>query len=123
MLLLSESDVTTLVDPDLLIEASEEAYTTFSLGNAEVPPRSEILRRDPEHVILTMPGLIEGRVFGAKLIASCASPQPAEGPRITAFVLLFDVVTNAPLGLHRRGPTYGPTHGGWDRRCHEAPGP
>jgi ornithine cyclodeaminase/alanine dehydrogenase-like protein (mu-crystallin family) len=99
MLLLSESDVAALVDPDLLIEAAEEAYTALSLGAAEVPLRGEILRRDPEHVILTMPGLIEGRVFGAKLVASRASPDPAAGPRITAFVLLFDVRANAPLGL------------------------
>jgi len=99
MLLLSESDVTALVDPDLVIEAAEEAYRTLSLGKAEVPLRGEILRRDPEHVILTMPGLIEGRVFGAKLVASRASPDRAAGPGITAFVLLFDVRSNAPLGL------------------------
>ena len=99
MLLLSESDVAALVDPDLLIQAAEEAYKALSLDEAEVPLRGEILRRDPEHVILTMPGLIEGRVFGAKLVASRASPDPGAGPRITAFVLLFDVGANAPLGL------------------------
>ena len=99
MLLLSESDVAALVEPDLLIEAAEEAYRALSLGEAEVPLRGEILRQDPEHVILSMPGLVEGRVFGAKLVASRADPDPAAGPRITAFLLLCDVRDNAPLGL------------------------
>lgn len=97
MKLLSEADVHGLMDPDAAIRSARDAYTALSTGGAEVPLRIEIHRPDVGGVILVMPGLVHGRVFGLKLIAN--REEEVRGLLTTSMVLLFDAESLAPLGL------------------------
>lgn len=92
MKLLSEADLRRLLTPELAVESSARAFVALSRGEIVVPVRSEIARPDGRGVIFAMPGLLPGRVFGLKMIAT-------HGEASVAMVLLFDAETLVPLGL------------------------
>jgi len=99
MRLLSEADVRRLVDPDAAIRASAEAYRLLSTGAAEVPLRTEIPRPEVGGVVLVMPGLVRGRVFGLKIIGARTEGTADGAPETVSMVLLFDAETQVPLGM------------------------
>ena len=99
MKLLSETDFRSLIDPDFLIAAADDSYKALSLGKADIPLRTEFVRKDPEHIVFLMPCFIEKDVFGLKVIANRADASRPTGWITASFVMVFDVITNTPLGL------------------------
>jgi ornithine cyclodeaminase len=98
MRVLSADDVERLLTPELAMESAEEAYRVFSSGEAQVPPRSEIHRSNPEGVALIMSGLIGSRVLGMKLVGTVAADDPTRR-YTTCLIVVWDAATLEPRGL------------------------
>ena len=97
MRLLSERDLHAIVDPDLLIDASEDAFRMLSDGRAQIPPRTE-LQLPQGGTFFVMPGVVSDAYFGLKLIAS-RSDRDGPGTKTTSLILLIDAKTLSPLGM------------------------
>ncbi len=57
MILLSEKVVDTLIPVDMVIETAVTAYSAFSDRSANIPLRAEVHRKNPDGLMLAMPGL------------------------------------------------------------------
>jgi ornithine cyclodeaminase/alanine dehydrogenase-like protein (mu-crystallin family) len=99
MRVLSTDDVERLLTPELAMASAEEAYRVFSSGEAQVPPRSEIHRSDPDGVALIMSGLIGSRVLGMKLVGDIAASDDRARRYTTCLILVWDAATLEPRGL------------------------
>jgi ornithine cyclodeaminase/alanine dehydrogenase-like protein (mu-crystallin family) len=81
------------------MDSAEEAYRAFSGGEAQVPPRRETHRSDPDGVALIMSSLIGNRVLGMKLVGNgVASDDPARR-HTTCLIVVWDAATLKPRGL------------------------
>src|SRR5690606_34912333 len=98
MKLLSESDVRNLVDPDLAIRQSAEAFRLLTAGKARIPLRTEI-PLSGNGVFFIMPGIVSERFLGFKLSANRPDPTDPSGLRTTSLVLISDAETLQPMGL------------------------
>ncbi len=98
MKILSESDVSSLFDPDEAIRLGAEAFKMLSDGRADIPVRTDILRPAFDGVIMVMPGYIDGQLLGLKVNAS----QREAGTQkllTTSLVLVFPESDFTPVGL------------------------
>lgn len=99
MKLLSEAEVERLITPELAIESAAQAYAALSAGNAQVPQRMEIYRKNPTGRSLIMPGFVGGRVFGVK-VGGYVLDGGDTGRRLsTGMILIWDARTLTPRGL------------------------
>lgn len=98
MKLLSENDVRSLVDPDLAISQSAEAFRLLSAGNARIPLRTEI-SLSGNGVFFIMPGIVSERYLGFKLIANRPDTSDPSGLRTTSLIMIIDAESLQPLGL------------------------
>lgn len=86
-----------LIEPRRLIDWSDEAFRALSAGRANVPLRSELLRKNPDGVVLAMPALLDDRYLGVKVIGSVAAEACKNAT--TCLMLIWDAVSLRPLGL------------------------
>jgi ornithine cyclodeaminase/alanine dehydrogenase-like protein (mu-crystallin family) len=98
VLLLSEEVVDTLVTVEMAIETAVEAYSAFSDGRANVPLRAEVHRRNPDGIMLAMPGLV-GDTIGIKVNSSVVIGDDPDTRNTTAMLLVWDARTLRPRGL------------------------
>jgi alanine dehydrogenase len=99
MRVLSEADVAKLIQPELAIRSAEEAYAAFSGGTAQIPPRGEIHRRDPDGTALVMCGLIGNSTLGVKLVGSVVADRNSSRRNTTCLIVIWDAATLIPRGL------------------------
>src|SRR5690348_10579899 len=88
MLILTETEVATLLDLDALADALRQAFRSVSDGSASVPPRVGAL--SPAGLLGAMPGYVPGLGLAAKLVTYFRD-NPARGiPGHQAIVVLAD---------------------------------
>lgn len=98
MILLSEKVVDTLVTVDMAIETAIEAYSAFSARSANIPLRAEVHRKNPDGIMLAMPGLV-GDTIGIKVNSSVVVDGDPDKRNTTAMLLIWDARTLRPRGL------------------------
>ena len=96
MLLLTRSEVETLLDPNALIDALEVGFRDVSSGRASVPPR--VAAFTPGGFLGAMPGYAAG-VLETKLVTVFHDNEARGLPSHQALIALFDPATGAPLAL------------------------
>jgi ornithine cyclodeaminase len=100
VLLLDESDVQSLLDPDDLIEAVAAGLAEMSDGSASVPPRVAASVTARGGLLAAMPGYLPNLgVLGAKLVSVFPGNAGTALPTHQAVVMLFDPATGAPEAL------------------------
>lgn len=100
MRIITASQVESLLDPTLCIEALRAAMITVSEGGAELPIRRFMPVIGSEGKMAIMPGALQDpRCFGIKLVAKY--PREPDSPYGTheGMVLLFDSDTGLPLAM------------------------
>src|SRR5262249_19639807 len=96
---ISERALEKILPIDVAIEAAEEAFRAHSSGLATIPLRSEIHRENPAGTALIMPGLIDNKVLGVKLIGSVTNGVKPPSKSTTCMLLIWDARTLRPRGL------------------------
>ena len=97
LVLLDETRVRELLDPDELFEALRQAFRSISDGSASVPPRVAALT--PSGLLGTMPGYVPGLGLGAKLVTYFRDNHARGLPGHQALIALFDPDDGRPLAL------------------------
>jgi alanine dehydrogenase len=94
MLLLSETQVQSLIDIDELIAALEQAHTQYSTGRAVMPVRLVVPLPEIQGRITSMPGyLSDDRALGMKVVTYFQN-NPKQGlPAILATIMLFSAAS------------------------------
>jgi len=94
--MLSQADVTALLDLDRLLDALEDGFRAVSSGKVEVPGRTAVTT---EHGgwLGTMPGYGAGLGLGVKLVSVFPHNDAAGLPSHQALIALFDPATGSPL--------------------------
>src|SRR6266849_213572 len=98
VLMLSQADVTALLDLDRLLDALEEGFRAVSSGEVEVPGRSAVTT-EHDGWLGTMPGYGPGLGLGVKLVSVFPHNDAAGLPSHQALIALFDPVTGSPLAV------------------------
>ncbi len=96
--MLSQADVTALLDLDRLLDALEEGFRAVSSGKVEVPGRTAVTA---EHGgwLGTMPGYGAGLGLGVKLVSVFPHNDAAGLPSHQALIALFDPATGSPVAV------------------------
>ena len=105
-LLLSRSDVEQLLSMDETIEAVEEAFRQFALGNVIMPQRTVIAIEDHHGVHLGMPAFIGGEMDALALKVVTIYPEnptKRQLPTTLGTLLLNDPATGALLAVMDAG--------------------
>jgi len=105
-LLLSRRDVADLLTMKEAIEAVDEAFRQFALGQVAMPQRTIIRIADHHGLHVTMPAYINGRLDALAVKVATAYPDnPAlhKLPTVMGLVLLNDPRTGAPLAVMDAG--------------------
>jgi ornithine cyclodeaminase/alanine dehydrogenase-like protein (mu-crystallin family) len=98
MLVLSRSDVESLVDLDQLVDAVASAMADLSAGQASMPPRvaAEVPAR--RGILAAMPAFLpSGKALTTKLVS--LFPDNRDRPTHQAIICCFDPDTGTPLAL------------------------
>ena len=96
--MLSEADVTALLDLDRLLDALEAGFRALSSGQVEVPGRTAVTA---EHggMLLSMPGYGAGLGLGVKLVSLFPANDSTGLPSHQALIALFDPTTGSPVAV------------------------
>ncbi|HEX6677699.1 MAG TPA: ornithine cyclodeaminase family protein [Actinomycetes bacterium] len=97
VLVLSEADVTALLEVDELLAALADAFRALSAGRASVPPR--VAANAEAGMLGAMPVHLPGVALGAKLVAVFPGNHAMGRPSHQALVALFDEADGSPLAL------------------------
>ncbi len=97
VLVLSEADVTGLLEVDELLAALADAFRALSAGRASVPPR--VAARTEAGLLGAMPVHLPGVALGAKLVAVFPGNHAAGQPSHQALIALFEEADGTPLAL------------------------
>jgi alanine dehydrogenase len=93
VLMLSQGDVTRLLDPDDLMEALVEGFKVLTSGQVSAPARNEI--SVPAGFLLAMPAHVPGASIVVKLISIFHDNHRLGLPGHQALICLFDPETGA----------------------------
>jgi ornithine cyclodeaminase len=99
MRLLSEKLIEQILPLDLAIDSADEAFRAFSGKTAQIPPRSEIHRENPEGTALVMSGLIGNEVLGMKLVSSVRTSTQPPRKNTTCMMMIWDAADLRVRGL------------------------
>lgn len=100
MLVLSEKQVESLVDPDELIAALERAHVQYSTGKAVMPVRLVVPLPQIQGRITSMPGFLdENKSLGMKIVTYFAENPARNLPAILGSILLFSSETGALIAV------------------------
>jgi ornithine cyclodeaminase/alanine dehydrogenase len=100
-LLLTRSDVMSVLDMRTAMEIVEEAFAELYRGTAAMPPRTVLPVDEREGVSLFMPAHVrEMGAFGAKIV-SVFKHNPADFglPTVLGVIILLDTTTGAPIAI------------------------
>jgi ornithine cyclodeaminase/alanine dehydrogenase-like protein (mu-crystallin family) len=97
VLVLSEADVTRLLDVDELLAALADAFEALSTGRASVPPR--VAAHAQAGLLGAMPVHLQGVALGAKLVAVFPGNHATGRPSHQGLVALFDEEDGTPLAV------------------------
>jgi ornithine cyclodeaminase/alanine dehydrogenase-like protein (mu-crystallin family) len=97
LLVLSQSEVQSLLDVDELLEALSRAFVEVSAGRTSVPPR--VAARTSGGLLGVMPGYLPGAGLEAKLVAVFPGNHQHALPSHMALIALFDEETGRPMAL------------------------
>jgi alanine dehydrogenase len=97
VLVLSEADVTGLLDVDELVAALADAFRALSAGQASVPPR--VAARTEAGLLGAMPVYLPGVALGAKLVAVFPGNHGRGVPSHQALIALFDEADGTPVAV------------------------
>ena len=94
MLLLSESEVQSLIDIDELITTLEQAHIQYSTGNAVMPVRLVVPLPEIQGRITSMPGYLDqDHALGMKVVTYFQNNDKHGLPAILATIMLFSAET------------------------------
>lgn len=96
--MLSEAEVTRLLDLDRLLEALANGFRALSSGKVVVPGRIAV-NVEPAGWLGTMPGFGEGLGLGVKLVSVYPHNEAAGLPSHQALIALFDPANGSPLAV------------------------
>ena len=98
LLLLSEAEVTELLDPDRLLGALEDGFRALSSGKVDVPAR---IAANAENGgwLGTMPGYGVGLGLGVKLVSVFPHNDALGLPSHQALIALFDPASGTPVAV------------------------
>ena len=96
--MLSQADVTALLDLDRLLDSLEEGFRAVSSGKVEVPGRTAVTA-EHDGWLGTMPGYGPGLGLGVKLVSVFPHNDAAGLPSHQALIALFDPATGSPLAV------------------------
>ena len=100
MLVLSRSEVETLLDLDLLVEALARAMVEVSAGNVSMPPRTAALVPEREAFLGVMPvHLPSAGMLETKLVSLFPHNAGTGVPTHQAVIVAFDPETGTPVAL------------------------
>lgn len=97
MLLLTASDVRSLLDPVGVRSVLAAGYAALSDGHANVPTR--VMAQAPTGLLGAMPGFVAGVGLAAKLVSVFPDNAAHQLPTHMALISLFDEDTGAPLAV------------------------
>lgn len=97
VLVLSEADVTGLLDVDELLAALADAFRELSAGRASVPPR--VAATSEAGLLGAMPVHLPGVALGAKLVAVFPGNPAGGPPSHQGLIALFDEADGTPLAV------------------------
>jgi ornithine cyclodeaminase/alanine dehydrogenase-like protein (mu-crystallin family) len=97
VLVLSETEVTSLLDLDELLVGLAEAFRSLSAGRASVPPR--MAASAPAGLLAAMPVALPGVALSAKLVTVFPDNLPRGRPTHQALIALFDEQDGTLRGL------------------------
>src|SRR5437870_2732529 len=98
VLMLSQADVTALLDLDRLLDALEDGFRAVSSGKVEVPGRTAVTA-EHDGWLGTMPGYGAGLGLGVKLVSVFPHNDAAGLPSHQALIALFDPATGSPVAV------------------------
>ncbi|OLB95533.1 MAG: ornithine cyclodeaminase [Actinobacteria bacterium 13_2_20CM_2_66_6] len=98
VLMLSQAEVTALLDLDRLLDALEEGFRAVSSGKVEVPGRTAVTT-EHDGWLGTMPGYGAGLGLGVKLVSVFPHNDAAGLPSHQALIALFDPATGSPVAV------------------------
>ncbi len=96
--MLSQADVTALLDLDRLLDSLEEGFRAVSSGKVQVPGRTAVTA-EHDGWLGTMPGYGPGLGLGVKLVSVFPHNDAAGLPSHQALIALFDPATGSPLAV------------------------
>lgn len=98
MLVLSHSEVESLLDLDRLVVAVEEAMAEFSAGRVSMPPRIAAVVPDRQGVLMAMPSFLPSAgALTTKMVT--VFPDNTDRPTHGAVICCFDPADGAPLAV------------------------
>jgi alanine dehydrogenase len=97
VLVLSEADVTALLDLEQLLAALAGALASHSAGQASVPPR--VAASATGGILGAMPVHLPGVALGAKLVSVFPGNHQRGRPSHQALIALFDPADGTPLAV------------------------
>ena len=96
--MLSQAEVTALLDLDRLLDALEAGFRAVSSGKVEVPGRTAVTT-EHDGWLGTMPGYGAGLGLGVKLVSVFPHNDAAGLPSHQALIALFDPATGSPVAV------------------------
>jgi len=96
--MLSQADVTDLLDLGRLLDALEEGFRALSSGRVQVPARTSVTA-EHEGWLASMPGYGAGLGLGVKLVSVFPQNHSAGLPSHQALITLFDPATGSPIAV------------------------
>jgi alanine dehydrogenase len=97
VLVLSEAEVTGLLDLEQLLAALADALADYSAGRASVPPR--VAASAGDGILGAMPVHLPGVALGAKLVSVFPGNHRRGRPSHQALIALFDPADGTPLAV------------------------
>ena len=97
-LMLNETEVQRLLDPDMLLDALAEGFKALSDGLVDAPKRIGITVPDTGF-LLSMPAYQHGREITVKLVSVFHDNNRFGIPSHQAIICLFDAQTGTPLSF------------------------
>ena len=98
VLMLNETEIQRLLDPDALLDALAEAFRALSGGLVAAPKRNEVSVPDAG-ILLAMPAYQQGREISVKLVSVFHGNERLGIPGHQALICLFDPATGTPLSV------------------------
>jgi ornithine cyclodeaminase/alanine dehydrogenase-like protein (mu-crystallin family) len=97
-LMLNETEVQRLLDPDMLLDALAEGFKALSEGHVDAPKRIGVTVPDTG-LLLSMPAYQQGREITVKLVSVFHDNHRFGIPSHQAIICLFDAQTGSPLSF------------------------
>ncbi len=98
ILMLNETEVQRLLDPDALLDQLSEGFKAQSSGLIDAPKRNEITIPNTGF-LLSMPAYQQGREVSVKLVSVFHGNKQLGIPSHQALICLFDPQTGTPLSF------------------------